>query len=212
MRFKRFGCSLGFFLLLGLILYILLEVGNNNPAVFWWIMAALALVVAGAAIWVRRSGGKPEKQEEAKPEEEPEAPLVILSSEEAAAAVQGEAKPAAEPVISEPEPEPEPLREETPPAREEPLPEDDGSHMSAGSYVVGTDIPAGKYNFRALRGSGKLRLLSPDGTERFSALLGTRERTESAEYRNLICKDGETLTLDGSLIATVQKSKMLVVD
>lgn len=214
MKLKQFGCSFLFFLLALVLLFILLSLGDHNPAAFWWCMGGLAVAVTVAAVCVRKFGKKPASEEEPadiedkpfvmveKPQPAMEADMESAPAPAAQEALETPADASAENAVEAPAPAPE----------AEPAVPEGSNLMAAGEYLVGTDIPAGKYDFRALRGSGVLAVTKPGGAEKLSVNLGTLERVESAEYRNLVTEDGETLKITGSLMLAVRKSRMLVIE
>jgi len=182
-----------------------------NAKVFWILIGVLIAAVIGLILFQKHLTKKREALEakESKPVEATEdKPLVILSEAETREALGLPAEPEALPE-SQPEPEDEEAEAQV---AEEPIREEDGNLMYTGRYKVGEDIPAGKYDFKAVRGSGYLQLLKADGNIRVAIPMGTQDRSESAAYKNAICEEGETLVLDGSLVLAVKKSQMLTID
>ena len=211
MKLKKVGCSFLYFVLAVLLLFALLQM---SAKVFWILIGTLLAAVIGLILFQKHLNKKREalEAEEAKPVESTEdKPLVILSEEETREALGLPAQPEA---LPEPEVEEAAEEEEEPEILEEeaPIREEDGTLMYTGRYKVGEDIPAGKYDFKAVRGSGYLQLLKADGNIRVAIPMGTQDRSESAAYKNAICEAGETLVLDGSLVLAVKKSQMLTID
>jgi len=208
MKLKKAGCSFLYFVLAVFLLFGLL---NMNATVFWILIGVLIAAVIGLILFQKHLTKKREALEakESKPVEATEdKPLVILSEAETREALGLPAEPEALPE-SQPEPEDEEAEAQV---AEEPIREEDGNLMYTGRYKVGEDIPAGKYDFKAVRGSGYLQLLKADGNIRVAIPMGTQDRSESAAYKNAICEEGETLVLDGSLVLAVKKSQMLTID
>ena len=218
MKLKKVGCSFLYFLLAVLLLFALLQM---SPTVFWIIIGVLLIGVVALILLQKKLSKKRAalEEEESRPVESTEdKPLVILTEEETREALGLSAEPETLPEAEEAqaeeeaageaaeEPEPEALPEE------EPIREEDGNLMYTGRYKVGEDIPEGKYDFKAVRGSGYLQLLKTDGNIRVAIPMGTQDRSESAAYKNAVVSTGETLVLDGSLVLAVKKSQMLTID
>lgn len=69
--------------------------------------------------------------------------------------------------------------------------------LTAGNYVVGTDIKAGKYDAIAQAGSGNLFV---HGTTRVSEMLGvTDSRYYIPNYNNITLKQGDTIEITSNL-------------
>ena len=82
----------------------------------------------------------------------------------------------------------------------------------SGAYRVGIDLPAGKYDFRAMRGVGTLLVKKTDGNTKLCASVGADDGRASVEYRNAVCEDGDTLTVDGSVVLAVRRSRPIVIE
>lgn len=220
MQYKRTGCLFLFFLLFIALFIALMVIFERNTAAFWWMMGGIAAAVAIAAVLVRIFGKKPGQDEPASPAAPaaPEASEATIAdaprgtgeatADETAAAypIQPAAPQRAQderPVLSAGAP--------APAAPAEPLP-DAGNLLYAGAYSVGADLPAGKYDFRAMRGVGTLLVKKADGNTKLCASLGADDGRASVEYRNAVCEDGDTLTVDGSVVLAVRKSRPIVIE
>ena len=216
MKLKKAGCSFLYFVLAVFLLFGLL---NMSATVFWILIGVLIAAVIGLILFQKHLTKKREalEAEESKPVETTEdKPLVILSEAETREALglpaEPEALPETEEQVEEEAFEAEEAEAEEEAPAEEPIREEDGNLMYTGRYQVGEDIPEGKYDFKAVRGSGYLQLLKADGNIRVAIPMGTQDRSESTAYKNAICTAGETLVLDGSLVLAVKKSQMLTID
>lgn len=216
MKFKQFGCSLLMFLAGVIFLFITIVWSNQHPETFWWGIGALVAACVALSFVLRfikkKQAEQAFKEAGAEAAETADAPLVMVEKiEDKAVETEKPAEPAPA-IAAEPAKAAEPaLKTKAEPAAPVTAPEG-SSLMETGTYAVGTDIPAGKYDFRALRGSGTLTVTADDGTVKAAVLLGTLERQESVEYRNLICDAGDTLTIAGGLTVAVRKSRMIVID
>lgn len=68
--------------------------------------------------------------------------------------------------------------------------------LTAGNYVVGTDIKAGKYDAIAQSGNGNLFV---HGTTRVNEMLGVDDEFYIPSYKNITLKDGDTIEITSSL-------------
>ncbi len=217
MQFKRTGCLFLFFLLFVALFIALMSIFEKNTAAFWWMMGIIVVAVAIAAVLVRVFGKKPGQVEPAAPAA-PEAnvadaprDIAETAAPESAAAVP--VPPAAAPRAEDERTAP-PANAPTPsaaPAPAGPLP-DTGNLLYSGAYRVGIDLPAGKYDFRAMRGVGTLLVKKADGNTKLCASVGADDSRASVEYRNAVCEDGDTLTVDGSVVLAVRRSRPIVIE
>ncbi len=222
MQFKRTGCLFLFFLLFIALFIALMVIFEKNTAAFWWMMGGIVAAVAIAAVLVRIFGKKPGQDEPASPAapaaseadaagaaNEADAPRDMgeTAADETAAAMP--APPAAPPRFEDERPAT--ASTPVPAASAGPLP-DTGNLLYAGAYRVGIDLPAGKYDFRAMRGVGTLLVKKADGNTKLCASVGADDGRASVEYRNAVCEDGDTLTVDGSVVLAVRKSRPIVVE
>lgn len=67
-----------------------------------------------------------------------------------------------------------------------------------GRYVIGTDIPCGKYDVLAHNGNGRVSLFSPDeNTMKVNASIGyIHDMYYTAEFKGLDCKQGDVLLVE----------------
>lgn len=224
MQFKRTGCLFLFFLLFIALFIALMSIFEKNTGAFWWMMGGIVVAVAIAAVLVRVFGKKPGQDEPAGPAapaapEPPEANVTDAAdapwdADEEKAAESAAAMPAqsdAPPRAEDERPAPPVSVTAPPPAPAGPLP-DTGNLLYSGAYRVGIDLPAGKYDFRAMRGVGTLLVKKADGNTKLCASVGADDGRASVEYRNAVCEDGDTLTVDGSVVLAVRRSRPIVIE
>lgn len=71
--------------------------------------------------------------------------------------------------------------------------------VAPGQYVIGKDIPAGKYDVRAFYGNGHITLFDADeNTIKINATLGTinEQLYYAREFKGLDCQDGDILLIE----------------
>ncbi len=88
--------------------------------------------------------------------------------------------------------------------------------IGAGKYIFGEDIPMGRYNLKAISGSGQLKIQSgaaKSGEEApFDWMDFGVEEYCAKTYNGLSLPEGWWFALDDSIVAEISKTKMLQID
>lgn len=88
--------------------------------------------------------------------------------------------------------------------------------IGAGKYIFGEDIPMGRYNLKAISGSGQLKIQSgvakPDEEVPFDWMDFGVEEYCAKTYNGLSLPEGWWFALDDSIVAEISKAKMLQID
>jgi hypothetical protein len=69
--------------------------------------------------------------------------------------------------------------------------------LSYGSYIIGEDIPHGRYDIRAISGRGIIHII---GRENFDTLLLSANTPEMSTFRNFRTVDGGDLRVETTLV------------
>lgn len=84
------------------------------------------------------------------------------------------------------------------------------AQIPAGDYIFGEDIPAGKYNLKAIRGTGNLWFFKNGNKQPdVSFMFGTNDdggTFYNEEYWNLRAEDGDRLKIEGSTITEITEA------
>ena len=80
--------------------------------------------------------------------------------------------------------------------------------LTLGVYQFGVDVPAAKYDLKALSGSGQFTYYAPKDEEftEFQDMAFDGDG-KSSTYNNLLCEDGARLVVDGTLKLKLTKSR-----
>lgn len=83
-----------------------------------------------------------------------------------------------------------------------------GAELTQGVYKFGADIPAAKYNLKAVSGDGKVTIREANATDSsFSQEMNTAGEDKSSVYENILCEAGGQMTVEGSLKIKLTPSK-----
>ena len=75
-----------------------------------------------------------------------------------------------------------------------------GAELTQGVYKFGADIPAAKYNLKAVSGDGKVSIREANAADpSFSQDMNTAGEDKSSVYENILCEAGSQMTVEGSL-------------
>lgn len=80
--------------------------------------------------------------------------------------------------------------------------------LRAGKYIFGVDLPVGKYNLKAIKGSGQFKYKRGRDWMWF----GVDNDYDAREYRNLDGTDGYWFELTGSVEVEITRSKMIDIE
>ena len=83
-----------------------------------------------------------------------------------------------------------------------------GAELTLGTYQFGIDIPPAKYDLKAISGNGQFSFFEPkasDFSEYQDMAVGVDGKTDS--YTNLLCEEGSSIVIDGTLKLKLTKSK-----
>ncbi len=87
------------------------------------------------------------------------------------------------------------------------------TRLSAGKYIVGEDIPSGKFDFVLISGEGRFKYRDKVSESYVADIeFGFASIKQSTRYRNLVCEVGGEILIDGSLILEVRHATKTHVD
>lgn len=81
--------------------------------------------------------------------------------------------------------------------------------IGAGKYILGEDIPLGKYDLKVISGNGLLKIQIEDDEE-WQAL--GEENGNANSYHGLSLPEGFYFSLGGDLQVEISKSKMIEIE
>lgn len=90
------------------------------------------------------------------------------------------------------------------------------NQLSQGVYIIGKDIPKGKYDLFLVYGSGSVHKYIDEttllGANNYFQWMGNKYDYEQKQCIGIDCKDGEYLHIKGNIIVEIKKSKQVIID
>ena len=90
------------------------------------------------------------------------------------------------------------------------------NQLTAGVYVIGKDIPEGRYDLVLIWGRGSITKYVDKttalGASNYFQWIGNEHSYEQQRCVGIVCKGGEYMRIDGNVIVEIKKSKEIEID
>lgn len=90
------------------------------------------------------------------------------------------------------------------------------NQLTAGVYIIGKDIPSGRYDLIWVWGEGKIEKYADEtttlGASNYFQWIGNEHKYQHRQCIGVLCSDGEHLRIDGNVVVEIKRSKEIEID
>ena len=88
------------------------------------------------------------------------------------------------------------------------------NQLTAGVYIIGKDIPPGRYDLTWIWGDGSVHKYKDEtlGSSNYFQWIGNEHKYQHRQCIGVLCLEGEYLRIDGNVVVEIKRSKEIEID